>query len=717
MKWFYIVAALCVVALALAPLWLLKGEGSDPYPGKIVRWDSYESEVKSVDPATCGDTTSAAVQGNIYESLYCYHYLKRPVEVIPKLAVDMPTVSEDGLTYTMRIKPGIKYHRNPCFGREADGRYRTRTVRADDFVLAYKRCADYHINTGLAWAFLSERVVGIDEFRERTQGIPAKEVERIARIDAWRNSRSATAPPAEVLADLIGIVKWSASLHPPAEISKAFEKIGAWCKAPQGGSSPEIADAFAKIDAWRPSMRGYKKGDFSRYDMPLEGVKSLDELTLQIRLTARFPQLIYVLAIGFDAPIPREAVDYWLATKDDGQGGRVPVPPEDVRTEFTEAPEVVGTGPYILQTRERKSKIVMVRNPDFRLDLYPSEGEPGDANAGLLDDANKPVPFIDVIHWDYVAQEYAAWMRFLSKQTDVGGIPRETFQFVISPTRDLSEEWKKKHIELSVYTRPVIRWIIFNMEDPVVGKSKSLRQALCLSFDVENFIKVLHNGRGIRAVNVLPQSFKGHQEAGPSPYGRLDMEEARKKIEEAKKELAAAGSLVNGQIPELKLDIGDRGAEAMREGDFIRQQFQKLGIRLKVNYNDWPTQQEKLNNKQSQLAEIGWDSDYPDAENFLQLYYGPNIDKQTNNSNYSNPEFDKLYEQVRVMSDTPQRTELYAKMVRMLSEDCPVLLLSEPVSFLLYYDWVKNTKPNPAGYGYTKYHRIDEAQRKAEGGR
>ena len=631
MKWFYILAAVLVTGMALAPLLLLKGEGADPYPGQIVRWDSYESEVKSVDPATCGDTTSAAVQGNIYESLYCYHYLKRPPEVIPQLGAEMPQVSEDGLTYTIRLRPGVQYHRNPCFGKEPGGAWATRTMRAEDFVLAFKRCADYHINTGLAWAFLSERIVGIDEFRQRT--------------------------------------------------------------------------------------RGYKQGDFSRYDLPLEGVQAVDDLTLRIRLTGRFPQMVYVLAIGVFAPIPREAVDYWLATEDDGRGGRRPTPLEERRTEFREAAEVVGTGPYLLKTFERKSKIVMVRNPDFRPDFYPAEGAPGDAEDGLLADANRRVPFVDVIHWDYVAEDYASWMRFLSRQTDATGIPRETFEFVVTPSRDLAEEWRRRHIELSVSTRPWIYWIVFNMEDPVVGRSKSLRQALCLSFDVENYIKVLRNGRGKRAVNVLPSSFKGHDEAGTGPYAHLDVEEALRKVRQARSELAAAGQLVDGEIPVLQLDIPGRDAASARQGEFITQQFQKIRVRLKITYSDWPTLQEKVNNKQCQIYTMGWDSDYPDAENFLQLFYTPNIEKQTNNANYSDPEFDRLYEQARVMDDTPDRTALYARMARKIGEDCPVLLLSEPVSFLLYYDWLKNVKPHPCGYGYGKYQRIDEPLRKSLGGR
>ena len=263
----------------------------------------------------------------------------------------------------------------------------------------------------------------------------------------------------------------------------------------------------------------------------------------------------------------------------------------------------------------------------------------------------------------------------------------------------------------------MVYWIVFNMEDKVIGASRSLRQALCAVFDVESYIEVLFNGRAKRAVNILPSSFKGWKEAGPGPYYKLDVNLAKRKLEDARKELAAKGLLVNGKIPELSIDLGGLDRTTADRGEFCQQQFAKIGIELKFNLNDWPTLQEKVHNKQCQMYTMGWHADYPDAENFLQLYYGPNIQKQTNNSNYASPEFDRLYEQVRTMPDTPVRTKLYARMINMLSRDCPALLLTEPVSYVLHYDWVENIKPHPIGYGFAKYRRLDVQRRRELGGK
>ena len=637
MKLFYCISLFVVALLCALPFFVLRDDSEKSEGKGAIYRLTYADDVKSLDPATCGDEMSSTIQANFYEGLYAYQYLKRPVEVVEQIADGMPEISPDGLTYTIKIKRGVSFHRNPCFGKDPSERrpWNTRCVRAQDFLYAFKRVADYHINTGLAWAFLANRIKGLDEYREKT--------------------------------------------------------------------------------------RQYKGGDFSRYDLNVEGLCAPDDGTLVLRLTSPFPQLIYVLAMHVYAPIPREVIDYHLSTADDGKGGRTPIPSEQRSPEIMEQEQVVGTGPYVLTTFKRKWKIVMDRNPDFRDERYPSEGEgsssayPGDSALGLLADAGKRVPFIDEINYRYIEEDYASWMLFLSRQVDAGPIPVETFQAVITPGKDLTDDWKKRHIALSKVTKPSIYWIVFNMEDPLLGKSKSIRQALCLGYDVENEIKILYNDRGRRAVNIVPTSFKGHEEAGPGPYFRYDTAAARRKIADSNQELGAAGLLEGGEIPEIKFDLSD-GPYALRMADFARQQFSKLGLKVKCVFNDWPTLQRKVENKQVQMYTMGWVADYPDAENFLQLFYSGNIDKGTNNANYRNARYDSLYQTIRIMQDSPRRTGLYAQMIRIVSEECPVLLMTESESFSLYYDWIQNVKQHPIGFGFAKFRRIDGALRGRETG-
>ena len=419
MKWFYIIALLLTIALVATPFWLLKAEDTSRYKGKIVQYNIYPSKVNSIDPVTCGDTMSAAIQGNFYEGLYTYHYLKRPMEVIPELADGMPDISDDGLTYTIKIKKGIQYFRNPCFGKESDGRYKNRTVTAHDFVLAFKRVGDYHINTRLSLAFVQDKILGFEEYRRKT--------------------------------------------------------------------------------------RSYAPGDFSRYEKEnLPGVVALDEHTLQFKLARHFPQLLYVLAMQSYAPTPREVISYHLASKDDGKGGRIPIPVKERSTEIREPEAVVGTGAFMLTEWVRGSKIVVERHPEFRDVYYPTEGAPGDREMGLLKDAGKKLPFVDIRQMICVTEPNPQWMLFLTKQRDYALIPPQVFQTVISPSHDLLETWKEDGISLRKDPYPAIYWIAFNMEDEVTGTSKALRQGLYLAFDVEEYIKTVWNGRGKRGLNISP---------------------------------------------------------------------------------------------------------------------------------------------------------------------------------------------------------------------
>ncbi|HOD81860.1 MAG: Oligopeptide-binding protein OppA precursor [Planctomycetes bacterium ADurb.Bin126] len=645
MKVFYLLAVVVVIALALSPFLGLLPEPKPVVQGEeIAAYDTLPAEVKSIDPVTAGDTTSAAIQGAIYESLYTYHYLVRPVMLAPQLADGWPTESQDRLTYTFKIRPDIFYQPNECFGLYPGGKPRSRTVKAEDFVLAFKRVCDFHVDTQLALAFIEDKIVGVAEYRAQT--------------------------------------------------------------------------------------RKYAAGDFSRYDLPLEGVKAIDEHTLQIKLTSPWPQLLYVLAVNCYSPVPRELIDYHFSTRPAGEGKREPIPIRERPTEIHVVEHAVGTGPYCLEKFDGNNLIILRRNPQFRKETYPEPPDPKtltasqkqsverDKAAGLYDDAGKIIPFIDVHHLKVTKEMNPMWSMFMAKQVDRAAIPQEIYSQVVTPHKDLAERWIERGIRLQKYSYPALYWLAFNMDDRVLGKSKSLRQALNLCFNVERYVEVLYNGRGMRAVNYVPSDFEAYSEAGPSPYARYDVQAAKEKAEQARKELVAAGVIQPGEdIPELTVDFGGRDEDHRRMGDFAQQQFKQIGIRLKIELNDWPSLQQKVNKKQVQMYSMGWHADYPDPENFLQLYYTPNIKRGTNNTNYSNAEFDKLYEQIAVMLPSPERTALYVKMIRMLNEDCPVLLLTEPVGYVLSHPWMKNYKPHPIGYGMGRYHRIDAEMRRRMGGR
>ena len=101
-----------------------------------------------------------------------------------------------------------------------------------------------------------------------------------------------------------------------------------------------------------------------------------------------------------------------------------------------------------------------------------------------------------------------------------------------------------------------------------------------------------------------------------------------------------------------------------------------------------------MNRRQAQMFQLGWVADYPDSENFLQLFYSKNESPGPNHANYRNDRFDELYEKIRIMHDSDERTRYVEEMVKIVIEDAPWIFLYQPMQFGLVHDWVKNYVPS-----------------------
>jgi len=587
----------CVWGFAAASIVFVAGcdrapAGADS--NEAVLYSTLPAKVRGLDPGDIGDTTSSAVASQIFECLYQYHYLKRPYELIPQLADGMPQVSEDGLTYTIKIKKGVYFAADDCFEDGAG-----RELKAGDFVFAWKRIANIKYLSKNWWIF-DNRIVGLDEFREYTKT----------------------------------------------------------CK-----NSTDV--------------------DYSR---EVDGLQTPDDYTLVIKLKKPWPQIVFLLAHLPTAPIAKEAVAYY--------GKNIINHP-------------VGTGPFILKRWHRGSYIEMVSNPNFRKEFYPSQGEAGDFEKGLLADAGKRLPLVDKIVWVLVPEDPPRWFLFMQGKIDVSGIPKDNFNEAIGPGRQLTPKLQKLRIHLRTFQDPSTYWLGFNMEDPVLGKNKPLRQAISCAIDRQRYIELFTNNRGRVAYGFIPPLMKAYdrriQHNASTGY---DPNRARQLLKKARK-------IYGGKLPELKILMPGTDAGTRQRGQFLARGFRKVGLEVDIDYVDWPTFQNKIKTKSAMMFMLGWIADYPDAENFLQLFYSKNISPGPNNFNYSNPRFDKLYEQASVMPDCPERTELYRQAERIVIEDCPAAFLLHGVAYVLYHDWLHNYKPHAFGYGLSKYRRIDQAGRRA----
>jgi ABC-type transport system substrate-binding protein len=427
------------------------------------------------------------------------------------------------------------------------------------------------------------------------------------------------------------------------------------------------------------------------YDQEVEGLRALDDSTIRIQLTKPYPYFKYILAMPYCAVIPREAVEHY------GE-------------DFLNHP--VGTGPYVLKEWRRGLRLVFERNPKYHHGFYPSEGTAEDSAEGLLADAGKPLPFIDRIEYDIFEEYQPMWLNFLRGNLDRSPIPKDNYSEAVTPQKTLSTELEAKGIELFRQKELDLVYICFNLEDPVLGKHKRLRQALSLAFDADQSIELFYNGRGVRANSPIPPGLFGYDSAYKNPFSRFD-------LEAAKALLAKEGFPGGAGLPEFEyLTVASSTTRQMAE--HFAQCMARIGVRIKVATATWPEYLARLKAKKIQIIGAAWGADYPDPENFLQLLYGPNESPGENNANYKNAEYDSLYREMAVMQDGPERLARIRRMQAILAEDCPWIFELHRLREVLIYKWMGNHRSHAVLDGPVKYYKIDVPMRRAlleKGGR
>jgi oligopeptide transport system substrate-binding protein len=268
----------------------------------------------------------------------------------------------------------------------------------------------------------------------------------------------------------------------------------------------------------------------------------------------------------------------------------------------------------------------------------------------------------------------------------------------------------------------------FNMLDPVVGgdseRARKLRRAISIALDYEEFIGIFANGRGIASQGPIPPSIFGHRDgaAGINPYvyDWVDGRPQRKSIEAARQLLAEAGypegiDRDTGKPLVLNLDVTARGPDDKARLDWIRKQFAKLDLQLVVRATDYNRFQDKIRKGNAQIFQWGWNADYPDPENFLFLLHGPQSRAKhdgENSANYANPEYDRLFDQMKNMDSGPARQAIIDQMLEIARRDAPWVWGFHPKEYSLFQPWMFNQKPNQMARNGLKYQRIDPRLRR-----
>lgn len=639
---------------------------------------------KYLDPARSYSTDETPYTYNIYEPLYGYHYLKRPYELIPRTATHVAEpmfLDWQGNTldaearpsdivesvYDITIRPGILYQPHPVFARLDDGRFRYWPIDAE----------------GLKDKF------SIPDFKYTgTRELTAHDY--VYALRRLASPRVASPIYSTLAQHIVGMEAYGKRLR---EIDTELRQ-----------DMPVGARDLPWLD-----LRS----------LGFSGIEALDEHTLRIRVKGLYPQFKYWLAMTFVAPIPWEADRFYSQ-------------PGMAQRNLSLNHWPVGTGPYMLTESLQNRRHVLSRNPNFRGEPYPCEGEPGDQAAGLLADCGKMTPFIDRIVFNIEKESIPLQGKFMQGYYDIPQVDRgDAGVAMLVAASDSTEKaalYAKHGIQLPTTVEAQMQYFGFNWRDPVVGqgdtpeqqvRNRKLRQALSIAFNWEEFVAIFQNDQAQVAYGPIPPGILGYVsgEAGINRvvYNVKDGKPQRKPLDEARRLLAEAG-YPNGRHEKtgeplvLHFDSASGAGGSSPTLDWMRRQFANIGVQLDVRSTDYNRFQEKMARGVAQMYMWGWVADYPDAENFLFLLYGPNAKAGKggeNASNYVNPEYDALFERMRDLPDGEEKAEVIAQMTRILQVDAPWMFGAFPKSGGAFQQWVGNAKPTQMVRNTLQYMKID----------
>jgi len=683
---------------------LLAACNNNPWPDGAPATDTLftamvEGSPRHLDPTASYWSNDTPFTYQIYEPPYGYDYLERPFRLVPKsaaavvrphyvdkdgkpLADDAPAEQVAQSIYDVPIKHGILFQPHPAFAVDAQGRHRyhsehpmaagelgarrtpldfeyqgTRELVAEDFVYALKRQATTRVTTPIFSTF-AEYIVGLDAYGKL---VKAEDAKLRAGLD-------------------------------PASLDKPFLDFRQW---------------------------------------PLEGASAPEKYLLRIRIKGKYPQWKYWMQMTFTAPIPWEADAFYAQPGMAAAGLSLDRWP-------------VGTGAYMMAEYVQDRRHVMVRNPNYRGEPYPCVGMPGDKAAGMLADCGKRMPFIDRMVFTVEREAVPLRNKFLQGYYDIPVFERTdsgmSYLVAMQDSEDVRREYLDKGLRLTRGTDTGSYFIAFNMLDPTLGdgaagelsaaqkaRNRKLRQAISIAIDWEEYSKIFPKKAGVTAMGPIPPGIFGSREGTPEGVDPVthvwqDGHAVRRPIADAKRLLAEAGypdgrDAKTGRPLVLNYDFyAQPTPENKPEIDWVVRQFAKIDIQLEVRATDNNQFQDKVRKGKYQVFWLGWLADYPDAENFLFLLYsktGKTKYDGENTANYDNPDYDKLFLEMKTLEDGPAKQALIDKMVRLVQEDAPWTMGFFPYASGASQQWVHNYKPTIMIRDQGRYLRLDARERAA----
>ncbi|MGZ5079004.1 MAG: ABC transporter substrate-binding protein [Usitatibacter sp.] len=464
--------------------------------------------------------------------------------------------------------------------------------------------------------------------------------------------------------------------------------------------SPNLYQLEGIIAGMDEVLARARKANLMEYDTEVEGLRALDRYTFQVRLKQPDYNFLYSLAwCNLTCAVAREAAEFY--------GDKI-------------AEHPVGTGPYRLAFWKRSSKMVFDANPGYRDDRFDATPEAGnrhseDTYARLKGRKLPMVPQVEV----YIIEEpQPRWLAFLNGEHDMIERLPDQFANVAIPNGVLAAHLARRGIRLERNPGMELTYSYFAMKDPVVGgytpEKIALRRAITLGNDVEEEIRIPRKNQAIPAQTPVGPGAMGYDadfhttatahdpakaKALLDMYGYVDCDNdgwrdlpRASPADECRPMTIEYAAAPDGQMQPL-VELWKKNMDA-------------IGINMVFRREKWPDLLKASKAGKLQMWGLGWSANFPDADAFFVMLYGPNSG-QANHARFSLPEFDRLYEQAKRLPDGPERNALYREMNRLFIVYMPWRLGVHRYYNDLVQPWLVGYVRHPVMRGWWKYLDID----------
>jgi ABC-type transport system substrate-binding protein len=444
------------------------------------------------------------------------------------------------------------------------------------------------------------------------------------------------------------------------------------------------------------------------YDTVIEGLRTLDRYTFQVRLKQPNYNFLYYFAYcNVSCAVAREVIEHY-----GDKSGEHPV----------------GTGPYRLTFWKRSSKMIFEANPNFREEYYQAEPPADDPDAQALAAKlkGKRLPMVPRVEVSVIEEQQPRYLAFVNGELDfLERLPAE-FANIVLPGNELSANFRRRGIQMQRTPGMEITYSYFGMQDPVVGgfepEKVALRRAIVLGSDVGKEIAIARKNQAIPAQSPIGPGALGYDpnfrssatdhdparaKALLDMYGYVDCDNdgwrdlPRKTASEPCKpfQVTYASAPSASQKP---LD------------ENWKKNMDDIGINMAFHKAKWPDLLKESKAGKLQMWGLGWTAPFPDADSFFVMLYGPNSG-QANHSRFQNAQFDKLYEQAKRMPDGPERNAVYREMNRIFLVYAPWRLGVHRMITDLSHPWTTGFRRHPVMRGWWKFVHVDPAKKAAAG--